>query len=161
MDARTVQKIEAFSAFVDFLSNPAEYKSMMAEMGAKMDEWREINEKDRKIRDIDAWYGGLTREMAERKAALDAAEKREADALAKKKKAIADMEARLARREAELTAGELAVEKKSKELDAMLKAQKQLESDRERLRIRTEEVEKRESEVVARLARLNKAMEAV
>jgi chromosome segregation ATPase len=50
-----LEQIENFGAFLDFLSNPDEYKKLIEDVRAASKEYKELVEKKRQIDNIDAW----------------------------------------------------------------------------------------------------------
>ena len=50
-----LEQIESFGAFLDFLSNPDEYRELVKDARAAAKEHKKIVEDQRKIKDIDAW----------------------------------------------------------------------------------------------------------
>lgn len=84
MDSRRLGHLESFASFIEFLTNPQEYRDLIVELQQAMAEWRALNEKARGIKDVDAFRDQVTLKLAEREKALASAEE------ARKKAAAAE-----------------------------------------------------------------------
>ena len=140
MDSRKLAHLESFASFIEFLSNPKEYSDLIVELQQAMAEWRDLNEKARGIKDVDAFRDTVNRELAEREKALAAAEEAHKNAVAAER-AAADAMADATRKERlkldqdrEAVDAQLAkVEVSKKERDALAKQTRRLEEKEARL----------------------------
>lgn len=74
MDARKIAHLESFAAFIEFLTNPGEYRKIVEDTQKTLAEWREANEKARGIKDIDAWHIKIKQGLEKRETDLAARE---------------------------------------------------------------------------------------
>ena len=90
IDARKIAHLESFAAFIEFLTKPDEYRQIINDTRSAIAEWREVNEKARRIKDIDLWQASIKQELERRAADLVAKEeafrKTEEDAKAARQK---------------------------------------------------------------------------
>jgi len=89
MDNRSLHQLEQFSAFIDFLTNPAEHKKLLADLKKASVEYNTEAENIRATKEFQVWRN-------EQLAKLEAKERENAafkeDITAKAEKALADIE---------------------------------------------------------------------
>ena len=158
MDARKIAHLESFSAFIDFLTNPEEYRQIIDDTRKTLSEWREVNEKARGIKDIDSWQIKLKQGF----------EKREAD-LAAREEAFKQSEdaAKVARQKSnDARSAEMAkladkikvVEAKEAELTAALAMKADLAKWERSLNAKSDELNAMDKELKEKMAKLSKLM---
>ena len=160
MDARKIAHLESFSAFIEFLTNPDEYRQIIKDTRKAVEEWREVNEKARGIKDVEAWRVSVQKELDARQSALEsraaALDRSQAafDAMvAKRTQALDDEQARQNERLK-------VIEAKTEELNALMAQKPDMDLRELRLASREAELSDREAEVKDRISRLSRAMEA-
>ncbi len=158
MNSRSLDQLHQFAAFIEFLSNPAEHKKLLAEMQKATIEYNKVAEQVREAKEFQAWRNETFDKLKAKEQSL-------ADTLLdiqatdkKNKDFIAAQEAKLAEREAKLSENE----KKAAELLATLKTvvqeQEQLTKDKENFYARQEKFRKEQADFENRVAAIDAIM---
>lgn len=137
-----LEQIENFGAFLDFLSNPDEYKQLIKDVRIASKEHKELVEKQRKIKDIDAWRASEGVRLGQAEEALEAREQ----ALIKRSSKVSE-EVKAAN--SRLTKDRKALTERYKDLDVREKAVEDLEKQKSK-------VKKLEKEYTLKLTNLRK-----
>jgi len=151
-----LEQIESFGAFLDFLSNPDEYKGLVKDVRVAAKEYKELVEKKRNIKDIDKWRAdegvrlqGLYDDLSNKedlhlKGVADLSEK-----MASHKKSVAAANKRFLERENAISEREKAVDSLEKEKAKLEKLKGEYESKLEGLRKEKDRLKSRSEEIAA------------
>jgi chromosome segregation ATPase len=151
-----LDQIEAFAVFLDFLSNPDEYRQLVEDVRQAAEDHRKIMEEQRQIRDIDNWRASeearllsyqnrlddLADEHAKRVEALKAKVANHALDVSEANKAFRKREDDLKNRETEVSKLELErkkVNQQKEEYEAKMNA---LRNEKDRLKQQAEQIKK-------------------
>lgn len=158
MDARKLAHLESFAAFIEFLSNPGEYQAMIDDAKATLAEWREVNEKARGIKDIDAWQVSVKQGLERREVELAGREtafaQSEEAAKAARQKANDARTAAMAKLSDKLKA----VEAKEAELTAALAMKADLVKWEQALNAQSDKLDALDKDLKEKMAKLSKLM---
>ena len=121
-----LEQIESFGAFLDFLSNPDEYKQLIKDVRDASKEHKELVEKQRKIKDIDAWRASEGARLGQVDEALKVREK----AIVKRSLKISE---EIKAANSRLTKDRKALAERRKDLDAREKAVEDLEKQKSKI----------------------------
>lgn len=150
-----LEQIESFGAFLDFLSNPKEYEQLVKDVRQAAKDYKELVEKKRKIKDIDAWRAS---EGARLGKIVDEVNRKEdlhlksladlAESVNAHKKSVSDANKRLRERESLVSSREDAVSDLEKRADKIKRVEAEystklsdLRAEKDRLKVQASKIQ--------------------
>lgn len=149
-----LEKVEAFYGFLDFLSNPKEFKVLIEEAKKENQERRDLIEKQRRIKNIDEWRISEEQKLQDRQASLDQAiesHEKKSKHLAKR---IEEFNSQMIQKNHELN-------DKKESIDQREKAVGDLEKERQKIDKLRQEYELKLSNIQKERDQLNQTMESI
>jgi chromosome segregation ATPase len=151
-----LEQIESFGAFLDFLSNPKEYEQLVKDVRQAAKDHKELVEKERKIKDIDAWRASEGVRISKLNSDLDNREQSLLEQIAglsaqkeSLKKDITSSNKRLRDREQLVSDRENSVSELEKERDKLKKLQQESIDERLKLQQERDKLKQREAQIKA------------
>lgn len=129
-----LEQIESFSAFLDFLENPNDYKELVKEVKQACKDHKELVEKQRKIKDIDKWRASEEARLNQLSEELDRRVTSQSETMQKHQEALKEGQDAIAQLNRE-------IQERVKDLDEREKDVEKLEAERAKVNQLKEEYE--------------------
>lgn len=140
---RSMDQLQQFAAFIEFLSNPAEHKKLLVDLQKATAEYQTSVEELRKTKDFQTWKNEHMAKLTAKEATLaETLASIEATA-ARNQKFLDDESAKLAERQAKLAAAEAVNRDLAAQLESVKKERAQLELDKQAFYARQEDFNKK------------------
>jgi DNA repair exonuclease SbcCD ATPase subunit len=149
-----VTQADQLMDFLDFLSNPAEYQKTLKELRGVVNDYKDVVEKQRKIKDIDKWRHSqqlqINKEreaLIQREESLSVAENKLKEVAGLRETSFELDKQHLLSLEQELKAREMAVSNLEKERDKLLRLQNEALVEREKLQRERDQLKDRQAKL--------------
>lgn len=158
---KELEQIEAFGAFLDFLSNPAKYQDLLKEIKKATKDHRDIIEKQRQIKDVDKWRRQEEKRLNDYSNELISREQDFLERVDAEKKDIASQKSELAKARKKVNEREKDISEREKAVSDLEAQKVELKELQDKVRFSLESLKEKERLCDEREAKLRAALEGL